>query len=132
MLKKLLSLAIITSISTCAMANEVKTFDQLKESIQQGKSITIVTTVDQAAGVLGYFKPNDIMVLPNYIATSDLHFTNKDNPQSLPTYEYVDYIINKDGTVTLTSEQYDAQTFQPRTSASLKFQLGSTLKVFAN
>ncbi len=138
MFNKFLCLPIITLLSTTAMANEIQTYSQFKESVRQGKSITIVTNVNQCQSAvkksnfeaIGYFKPTDIMVLDDHIAASDLHFTNA---HPLPTYEYVDYVFTTDGYMTLTSNQLDPQTFQARAAGiSMKCQLGSDVKVYAN
>lgn len=114
------SLAMVVGAFSNLFASPIPTYQELKSSIYEGKHFVILVDHEQCTGrsgkAMGYFIPKAMMLIPatdtqpEYVTTSDLHFTDIFGK---PSYEYVKYTFYSDDSATIRSVFYDPQDFKP-------------------
>ncbi len=122
-MKKICLLSLILTFSNL-FSDQIESYQELISAIRAGNRFVILTDLQQCTGKAsmptGYLTPKAMMLIPTTetsqgrVVTSDLHFTDH---LDKPTYEYVKYTSNSDGTVQIQTTFYDPQNFKPMGTA---------------
>lgn len=121
-MRKLVLLSLLF-ITTNALADELRNFDQVKSAVTTGKSLRIAidfakcvmdkNAYSQDKSNIAIFTPNEIVIDNNdRIVTSLTHFTlNNSNFPAKPVYQFVRYTLTADNNVNLAYQILDAKNY---------------------
>lgn len=135
----LLSLVIMAAFLDVSAA-PIRSFPELKSAIRAGNRFVMLLDLQQCTGKtgmpMGYLTPNAMMLIPatestpERVVTSHLHFTDHSGN---PTYEYVKFTLNSDGTVMIRTTFYDPQNFKPiGTPHTINCLMGKGLEIHSD
>ncbi len=138
-----LTAVLLTLSTSAAYSHELENFRQLKKAIQRGKSVNIVTFINQCqsnrntsfpADVTGAYQPPAFMVVGDNIYASDLHFTlNNPGNKDKPVYEFVTYTFDSKNSLNMKSQVLEAATYAPLGDPrEYTCSIGSSVKLFAS
>lgn len=129
-------------LTTTAQAGELHDFNQVKSTLQIGKTIHFVFDLSKCDGgtysnIEGTFTPNEVIVDSYYnkIHASNLHFTlNHPNFINKPVYEYTTYLLDKyynSSYVIVTTQVLDVKKSSVLKSESKWYcRIGNGIKIY--
>ncbi|KTD10774.1 VirK protein [Legionella gratiana] len=134
-----ITLSALALFSSVIYAEQLTTFADIADAVSQGKKITLVMNLQECISpkmpsnsIIGSVRPNAFLVINNSrITASDRHFT-LDNPTAMgnPTFEYIKYNINSDGSVSIKNTVMNATNYQQIASYQVDCELNKGFKAF--
>ncbi|AWN74035.1 VirK family protein [Legionella anisa] len=137
-MKKMI-LSVLFALSSVVHAEQLTTFTDMADAISQGKKITLVMNIQECSSqkmpstsLIGATQPDAFMIIDNNRITASMKHFTLDNPISRgkPTFEYLKYNINADGSVSIKSTMMDATNYQQIAIHQMDCTLNKGFKVF--
>jgi hypothetical protein len=132
-------LSVLALLSSVVHADQLATFTDIADAVSQGKKITLVmnlqecTSQNPMGSIIGSVTPNAFIVIGNNrITTSVRHFT-LESPfaRGNPTFEFVKYNINSDGSVSIKNTVMNATNYQQLATFQIDCTLSKGFKAFS-
>ncbi|MCE0723442.1 VirK family protein [Legionella resiliens] len=137
---KRMILSALFALSSVVHAEQLTTFTDMADAISQGKKITLVMSIQEcssqkmpSSSLIGTAQPDAFLIIDNNrITTSISHFTlDSSIARGNPTFEFVKYSINADGSVSIKNTIMNAINYQQLASHQIDCTLNKGFKVFA-
>ncbi|AIT08821.1 hypothetical protein LO80_01735 [Candidatus Francisella endociliophora] len=142
LLYKLAAIVGTFSFFSCAVSQELKSYDDINKAVKLGNQITLVFSLNKCevysgtndyTEINGYIRPTTIMNVGNRIVFSQQLLNDHHIESSIPVIENNAYSINNNDEVEMTFRVLDAQSYKEINGMTKKFicKLGNAAKVYS-
>ena len=136
-MKKILSILTLGMLTSCAYADELKSFHEIYNSLQAGKNIKLLINFDHCtptppvSNIQVYTTPTAVMMRKNYLQFSNTPLTTN-NPMfpKTPILENCTYKITDNNQITITTRVIKLPDYAVMNETTSVCSLGTSVKVY--